>query len=134
MKVKQLPSNFAQSILDLEMGLEFADTYELDTIKQLNDMYKLAIEYYVCEDPKKAAHFQRKLTSLLSNPLTLSAMENNGVRQPNALLENHYHKQLKSELGDFNAQSTVVVQQMIEGSNKKIERTSIMLNKQINQQ
>jgi hypothetical protein len=47
-------------------------------------------------------------------------MEHNGVNQPNALIENHYQKQLKSELGDFNAQSTVVVQQIIEGSNKKV--------------
>jgi hypothetical protein len=27
MKVKQLPANFAQSVMDLEMKLEFAETY-----------------------------------------------------------------------------------------------------------
>jgi hypothetical protein len=48
MKVKQLPNNFAQTLMDLEMRLEFADTYELETVRQLNDLYKLAIEYYVC--------------------------------------------------------------------------------------
>jgi hypothetical protein len=47
-------------------------------------------------------------------------MENGGVENPNAQKENHYHKQLHSELGCFNAQSTVVVQQIIEGSSKKI--------------
>jgi hypothetical protein len=57
------------------MRLEFADTYELDVVKQLNDLYKIAVEYYIHEDPKKAGHFQRKLTSLLSNPQTLSVIE-----------------------------------------------------------
>lgn len=57
------------------MRLEFADTYELDVVKQLNDVYKIAVEYYIHEDPKKAGHFQRKLTSLLSNPQTLSVIE-----------------------------------------------------------
>lgn len=75
MKIKQLPPNFAQSVMDLEMKLEFADCYDLETIQQLNDLYKLAVEYYIHEDPKKANHFQRKLTSMLSNPQTLNVME-----------------------------------------------------------
>jgi len=47
MKIKQLPPNFAQSVMDLEMKLEFADCYDLETIQQLNDLYKLAVEYYI---------------------------------------------------------------------------------------
>lgn len=66
MKVKQLPSNFAHTVMDLEMRLEF-DSQDLSTVQQLNDLYKLAVEYYIHEEPKKATHFQRKLTALLSN-------------------------------------------------------------------
>ncbi len=75
MKIKQLPPNFAQTVMDLEMKLEFAETYDLETVQQLNDIYKLGVEYYIHEDPKKANHFQRKLTSLLSNPNTLNIIE-----------------------------------------------------------
>lgn len=73
-KVKTLPENFAQNLLDLEMRLQFCDTYDLELIKQLNEMYKVAIEYYINEDPKKANHFQRKLTSMLANPQTLEVI------------------------------------------------------------
>jgi hypothetical protein len=47
MKVKQLPPNFAQSVMDLEMKLEFSETYDLEVVQQLNDLYKLAVEFYV---------------------------------------------------------------------------------------
>jgi hypothetical protein len=75
MKIKQIPPNFAQTVMDLEMKLEFAESYDLETVQQLNDLYKLAVEYYIHEQPKKANHFQRKLTSLLSNPQTLNVIE-----------------------------------------------------------
>ena len=32
---------------------------------------QVAIEYYINEDPRKANHFQKKLTSLLTHPHTL---------------------------------------------------------------
>lgn len=71
MKVKQLPQNFAQMVMDLEMKLSFVETYDIEAVKQLNELYRHAIEFYIHEDLKKAKHFQRKLTSLLSNPQTL---------------------------------------------------------------
>jgi hypothetical protein len=49
----------------------------LNTVKELNDLYKLAIEYYIHQDSKKANHFQRKLTNLLSNKQTLEVIEKN---------------------------------------------------------
>ena len=36
MKVKQLPQNFAQMVMDLEMKLSFAETYDIEVVKQLN--------------------------------------------------------------------------------------------------
>ena len=36
---------------------------------------EIAIEYYINEDPRKANHFQKKLTSLLTNPYTLNLIE-----------------------------------------------------------
>lgn len=47
----------------------------MDLVKQLNEMYRIAIEYYINEDPRKANHFQKKLTSLLTNPYTLNLIE-----------------------------------------------------------
>ena len=82
-------------------------------------MYKVAVEYYIHEDPKKAGHFQRKLTTLLSNPQTLKIMEN--TQSAKEELKGHeYQRQLKNELGLFHAQSQVVVEQMIEGSARRI--------------
>jgi hypothetical protein len=75
----------------------------------------LAVEYYIHEDPKKAAHFQRKLTSLLSNPQTLTVIERSSPLSPRGKGQD-YQRTLKSELGSFNSQSQVVVEQIIEGS------------------
>lgn len=36
---------------------------------------QIAIEYYVNEDPRKANHFQKKLTGLLAHPYTLELIE-----------------------------------------------------------
>jgi hypothetical protein len=108
MKIKQLPPNFAQTVMDLEMKLEFAESYDLETVQQLNDLFKLAVEYYIHEDPKKAAHFQRKLTSLLSNPQTLNVIQSHKLGSPRNNGQD-YQRTLKSELGNFNSQSQVVV-------------------------
>ena len=86
----------------------------------------MAIEYYANNDTKKAEHFHRKLTSLLTNPNTLDIMER-GCKQQSAKNEQpkvdtaHYNKHLKQELNKFNSQSELVVKSMIEGTNKKAE-------------
>ena len=79
----KLPENFAQNVMDLEMRLQFVESYDLDAVKELNELYKvltveitqIGIEYYVNIDPKKAQHFQRKLTTLLTNPQTLDIID-----------------------------------------------------------
>lgn len=140
MKVRQLPPNFAQTLLDLEMRLEFAESYELETVRQLSDLYRVAIEHYVHEDPKKANHFQRKLTSLLSNPQTLSVIEakphpsHSAEELEAARKEQQYQQALRNELGSFNAQSTVVVEQIIEGSCKKMEKNHRLIHQQLSEQ
>ena len=95
----------------------------------MNDIYKLAVEYYIYEDPKKANHFQRKLTSLLSNPNTLNVIEKS--QQPKSERTNkgeQYQRMLRNELGNFNSQSQVVVEQIIEGSSRRAEKNGRMLN------
>ncbi len=95
----------------------------------MNDIYKLAVEYYIHEDPKKANHFQRKLTSLLSNPNTLNVIEKS--QQPKSERTNkgeQYQRMLRNELGNFNSQSQVVVEQIIEGSSRRAEKNGRMLN------
>lgn len=120
MKIKQLPPNFAQTVMDLEMKLEFAESYDFQTVQELNNLYKLAIEYYVHEQPKKANHFQRKLTSLLSNPQTLTVIENSQIpKSDRSNKGEQYQRVLKSELVNFSSQSQIVVEQMIEVSSRR---------------
>jgi hypothetical protein len=38
-----LPSNFAQNVMELEMQLEFVETYNMDLVQQLNEMYRVPI-------------------------------------------------------------------------------------------
>ena len=117
MNVKQLPNNFAQSLMDLEMKLEFSQTFDMEVVQQLNDLYKRAIEFYVHEDPKKAKHFQRKLTSLLSNPHTLQLFD---VKKDEEKKEHEARQNLRNQINQFNAQSNTLVTQMIEGVNRKM--------------
>jgi hypothetical protein len=37
-----LPANFAQTVMELEMQLEFVETYSMELVQQLNDMYRVS--------------------------------------------------------------------------------------------
>lgn len=88
---------------------------------------QIAIEYYINEDPRKANHFQKKLTALLTNPYTLELIE----KKPHAKGEvdtAQYSSHLRMELNKFNTQSEIVIRSMIEGSNKKVEKSSRLMS------
>jgi hypothetical protein len=36
-----LPANFAQNVMELEMQLEFVDSYNMELVQQLNEMYRV---------------------------------------------------------------------------------------------
>lgn len=37
-----LPDNFAQNILEMEMRLEFDESFTLETVQSLNDLYRVS--------------------------------------------------------------------------------------------
>lgn len=39
-----LPDNFAQNVLEMEMRLEFDESFTLETIQSLNDLYRVPKE------------------------------------------------------------------------------------------
>lgn len=95
---------------------------------------QVAIEYYVNEDPRKANHFQKKLTSLLTHPYTLELIEHKPVHAKAEVDSAHYSSHLRMELNKFNTQSDIVIRSMIEGSNKKIEKSSRLMSENIESQ
>ncbi len=84
----------------------------------------MAIEYYSTIDAKRAQHFHRKLTALLTIPNTIDVMEKkqheNEVKSEYHVDTTIYEKNLKKELHNFNSQSGVVVKSIIEGTAKKL--------------
>ena len=37
----QLPPNFAQNVMELEMQLEFIESYNMEVVQQLNELYRV---------------------------------------------------------------------------------------------
>jgi hypothetical protein len=42
-KSAKLPHGFAQNIMDLEMQLEFPETYSLEAVMKLNELYRVCL-------------------------------------------------------------------------------------------
>lgn len=67
-------------MFDLEATLEYEGT--MDLIRELNDHYRVSIslsqagiDYYIVNEPKKATHLQKKMTSLLASPDNIRILE-----------------------------------------------------------
>lgn len=39
----ELPANFAQTVMDLEMQLEFVETFNMELVHKLNELYRVSI-------------------------------------------------------------------------------------------
>jgi len=37
----ELPANFAQTVMDLEMQLEFVETFNMELVHKLNELYRV---------------------------------------------------------------------------------------------
>lgn len=76
-----LPLGFADQVMDLEMKLEEEESLEL--IQILTQMYKvnfpllsqIAVDFYIDNDVKKAAYFQRKLNNLSVKAIHAQSVE-----------------------------------------------------------
>lgn len=96
---------------------------------------QIAIEYYANIDIKKSEHFQRKLTSLLTNPNTIDVIDQKQTPVKMAHLDPvNYSKNLKQELNKFNSQSDLVVKSMIEGNQRRIQQQSRLINEHLETQ
>lgn len=69
----QLPTNYADNLLSLEVALDQECT--LEKIRNLNDYYRvplhlfqIGIDYYIGSQPQRAIYLQKKMTALLSDP------------------------------------------------------------------
>lgn len=73
--------------------------------------------------------------SLLTHPYTLELIEKkpHSAKSPE-VDPAHYSSQLRIELNKFNTQSEIVVRSMIEGSNKKAEKSSRLMSDNIESQ
>lgn len=96
----------------------------------------MAIDYYIQFEPRRAQHFQRKMTKLLADPATLTIIEN---RSPNKIgLAKYAHVASKSkiteEVSKFRNCSNEYVRNIMEQSDKALKRTQNLKIKDLNKQ
>lgn len=113
------------------MRLEFDDTFTLETVQGLNELYRvpldlmqIGVEYYINVDPKKAQHFQRKLANLLTHPRTLSLIENKDKERARSVnprpITTEVNNRLKQEVSKFNSQANTVVKSFLTANEQKL--------------
>jgi hypothetical protein len=81
------------------------------------------VEYFVNVDTKKAAHFQKKLTSLLTSPKTLQLIEPRQKAKVEISKAIGLTTSIKDEMSKFNTQAESFVKNIIESTEKKLERS-----------
>lgn len=87
----------------------------------------MAVEYFVNVDPKKATHFQKKLANLLTNPKTLQLIEPRQKAKADLSKAVGLTATLKSEVSKFNTQAEHMVKNIIESTEKKLERSESLI-------
>lgn len=71
----------------------------------VGDLPQTAVEYFVSVDTKKATHFQKKLTHLLTNPRTLQLIEPRQKAKAELNKASELSSALKGEMCKFNTQA-----------------------------
>ena len=66
-KSKQLPKDFANLVLNLELSIDHGD-FTMDTVNELILLYSKAIEYYNGLQDEKYAYFESRIQNLLIRP------------------------------------------------------------------
>ena len=74
-------------------------------------------------DPKKATHFQKKLANLLTSPKTLQMIEPRQKAKVEISKGGVLTSTLKDEMSKFNTQAEHYVKNIIESTEKKLERS-----------
>lgn len=94
----------------------------------------MAVEYYINVDAKKANHFQKKLTNLLTNPITLQLIEPKQKAKSNFNKANVLSQNVKEEVGKFNSQANSYVKNIIENTERKLEKSESLIRLSLNSQ
>jgi len=97
---------------------------------------QIAIDYYIQFEPRRAQHFQKKMTKLLADPATLSIIEN---RSPGKIGHAKYaHVASKSKISEevcrFKNCSNEYIKSILEQSEKAIKRTEKLRTKNLDKQ
>lgn len=71
-KVKTLPENFFEKVLDYELNLK--RSFTMNTLQELVNLYSTAIEYYESLEDNRYKDYQNRLNILLSQPEILKSM------------------------------------------------------------
>jgi len=82
------------------------------------------VEYYINVDAKKAQHFQRKLSNLLTHPRTLILIESKDKERARSVnprpITTEVNNRLKQEVSKFNSQANTVVKSFITANEKQL--------------
>lgn len=75
LKSKQLPPDFANQVLNLELQIDHGD-FTMGTINDLMLLYSQAVEYYNGMNDEKYTYFESRIQNLLVRPEVLQVMAN----------------------------------------------------------
>ena len=73
-KMNDLPPNFAENVMDLEMKIEEGN-FSISDIDSLVYLYSQGIEFYEGKDENKHANFYKRTQRLLNKPSVFEAMK-----------------------------------------------------------
>lgn len=78
-KVKVLPENFFERVLDLELILK--RNFTMNSLQELVNIYSDAIEYYESLEDNRFRDYQNRLNLLLSQPEILKNMNDQFIKK-----------------------------------------------------
>lgn len=78
--MSQLPNNFAEEVLDLEMKIDSKTNFTQKDIDRLVYLYSQAMEFYEMNNKDKYTLFKERLQKLLVNPIVFSKMKSQDVQ------------------------------------------------------
>ena len=88
----QLPDNFAEEVLDLEMKIESKTDFSRADVDRLVYLYSQAMEFYEEKNVYKYASFKERIQKLLVNPVVFSSMRKQEVNTRERSLTDTGHK------------------------------------------
>lgn len=99
----QLPINFAEEVLDLEMKIDSSTDFTQKDIDRLVYLYSQAMEFYEESNRDKYQSFKDRIQKLLVNPMVFNRMKNQEVKtRDRCLTDNTSHIRRPNDLIKIN--------------------------------